>query len=664
MSSFASLVLPTLDSLGVWSYWLVALAALLEGWWVTGVVVPGTVIVDAGGALVRLGHLDFFDLVWFVAVGAIIGGEASWHSGRWLGTRVRLPRSGAFHRAEELVRRHGPLALLLGRFLGPVASLAALAAALSGMDRRQFHVWNAVSGIVYALVHVGIGYVAGDIVARLAPYLPRMALPLAVIALLVLVTWAVTRQVRRGAPALLAGLHILADRIAAWPVARRLAGRHPRAMSFLRRRLDPSHGGGLLATGIALLLVYLVGVFVDGALDLALVPDAAALDARVSNLAHAYWTPLGLEVAGWVTQAGHVPVATLVAIGGVLGFGLLGHRAAAIGLAVAVVGNAVTVTLLKLAFGRARPEISYFLESSNSFPSGHAAISVALYGSLALLLWRERLIGPTLAIWAGVGMAVTLGLSRVYLVEHFLSDVLNGWVIGAIWTVIGLAAGEATRRRPARARRSHPGLASTALGVCLLGALWIAVHHHPTPVARSGSGPAVIADVRAAVSSGRLPLEVVTLSGEALPEISIISSGAEAGTIAARLRDAGWSEVPPPGLLSGVAALRQDLIGAPQAGATAPLAFHDAYPAEATLRAPSQGGLLRLWTVGQDEEGGAVVAWAFASEPYRDAPPHVAQAEVLALLAPRGAVPDAPAAGGGAERPVLVTIPGRAGAAD
>ncbi|MCT4373678.1 phosphatase PAP2 family protein, partial [Yangia mangrovi] len=315
----------------------------------------------------------------------------------------------------------------------------------------------------------------------------------------------------------------------------RLAGRHPRAMAVLRRRLDPSHGGGLLATGIVLLLVYLVGVFVDGALDLALVPDTAALDARVSNLAHAYWTPLGLQIAGWVTQAGHVPVATLVAIGGVLGFGLFGHRAAAIGLAVAVLGNAATVTLLKLAFGRARPEISYFLESSNSFPSGHAAISVALYGSIALLLWRERLIGPTLAIWAGMGSAVTLGLSRVYLVEHFLSDVLNGWVIGAIWMVIGLAAAEATRRRPGLPRAPHPALAGTALSACLLGALWIAVHHLPIPVERTGIGPVVIADVQAEVAGGQLPLDVVTLSGEALPAVSVVSTGGAAGTIAARL---------------------------------------------------------------------------------------------------------------------------------
>ncbi|WP_417674010.1 bifunctional DedA family/phosphatase PAP2 family protein [Pseudodonghicola sp.] len=614
MSSFASHILPALDSFGIWSYWIVGLAAFLEGWWVTGVMAPGTLVVDAGGALVRLGHLDFFDLTWFVAIGAMLGGEASWHSGRWLGARIRLPQNRAFFRAEELIRRHGPLALVIGRFLGPVASLAALAAALSGMDRRRFVIWNIISGIVYALVHVAIGYLVGDVLARLTPYLPRLIPPLGLLAAVILVTWAITRQARRGAPLLRATLTALRQRVATWPPVVRFGMAHPRTANFIADRLDPGHGGGLLATGIAILLIYLIALLVDGTLDLALVPATGELDQRVSNLAHAYWSPLGLEVAAWVTQLGRVPVAALVAVGTVTGLALFGRRAAAFGLAGAVLGNSLTVTLLKLAFGRERPELAYFLETSNSFPSGHAAISVALYGSLALMLWRERLIGPTTAIVGGVGLAIGIGLTRIYLIEHYLSDVLNGWIVGTIWMVIGLAIAEGVRRRgPAVGTARHvTGIA--VMIACFGAAGWVAVHHRPSPAERSLEPPAAIADLPAAIGTDRLPLEVVTLGGDALPPVSAVSAGLSVAQIADRLIANGWLRVPAPDVVSVVAALRQDLTGHPNAGATAPAGFRASRPADATLHAPGQNTVLRLWEAGQDATAAPIVAWAVAPE--------------------------------------------------
>lgn len=651
MSAFASHILPALDSFGIWAYWIVGLASFLEGWWVTGVMAPGTLVVDAGGVLVRLGHLDFFDLAWFVAIGAMLGGEASWHSGRWLGNRIRLPQNRAFVRAQELIRKHGPLALVIGRLLGPVASLAALAAAVSGMDRRRFVIWNIVSGAVYALVHVTIGYVTGDVLLRLTPYLPRLIPPLGLLAAVILVTWIVTRQARRGAPLLRAALSALRQRAALWPPAQRFAARHPGAAGVIARRLDPGHGGGLLATGIALLLAYLVGLLVDGALDLALVPGTAALDQRVSNLAHAYWSPAGLTLAAWVTQLGRVPVAALVAAGAVAGLALFGRRAAALGLAVAVLGDSVTVTLLKLAFGRARPELAYFLETSNSFPSGHAAISVALYGSLALVLWRERIIGPTAAIVGGVGLALGIGLTRIYLVEHFLSDVLNGWVVGAIWMVIGLAVAEGVRRPPAAATAARRAAGIAAMTACFAAAGWLALHHRPSPAERAAQPPAVIADLRAALGTDRLPLEVVTLSGEALPSVAVVSSGATETAIARRLIASGWQQVPAPDVLTVLAALREDLTGQPNRGATAPAAFRAARPADATLRAPGQDSILRLWRAGQDAAGAPLVAWAVAPE--GDAPgwsPLTAAAAALALFPGH---PAAPADDGG---PILLDL--------
>ncbi|MHC9236778.1 bifunctional DedA family/phosphatase PAP2 family protein [Pseudooceanicola sp. 502str34] len=618
MHSFLSHILPTLESLGVWSYWIVGLFALLEGWWVTGVLAPGTLVVDAGGALVRLGYLDFLDLLWFVAVGAILGGELSWQTGRWLGGRLRLPQGRTFARAQDLLQRRGPFAVVLARFLGPVSGLAALAAVLSGMGRRQFALWNIVGGIAYALVHVTMGYVAGDILARIAPYLPRVALPLGLFAVIVALTWVVTRHIRRGWPLIVETLEGLARHLSDWPPVQRLAARYPKAAAFLAQRLHLAHGGGLMTTAIVVLLIYLAGVFVDNAFDLTFLPETAALDARIANLVHAYWSDGGLAIAGWLTQLGHVPVATTVAAGAVAFFALWGRPAAAIGLAVSVAGDAVTVTLLKLAFGRARPELGYFLETSHSFPSGHAAISVALYACLFVLLWRERFIGPTLALIGGTTVAVGIGLTRIYLIEHYLSDVLNGWIIGGIWLVIGFGVTDRLRRTRLPARAPHRGMALGVAALALIAAGWLAVEKRPVLKHAQTAPQTVVADVQAAVTDGTLPLEVVTLTGEALPPVTLIVEGASPEALADRLVAAGWTMVPAPGVASVFAAVRGEFTTRARTDATALPAFRDALPAAVTLRAPGGESILRLWSAGRgpggEEAGEEIVAGAFSPE--------------------------------------------------
>jgi len=76
--------------------------------------------------------------------------------------------------------------------------------------------------------------------------------------------------------------------------------------------------------------------------------------------------------------------------------------------------------------GRADPGLGYGL------PSGHAQNAVVIWGGLAA--WRRS----TLA-WAGATfMAGLIGLSRIYRGVHFPTDVLGGWIIGAVLLVVGL----------------------------------------------------------------------------------------------------------------------------------------------------------------------------------------------------------------------------------
>jgi undecaprenyl-diphosphatase len=121
-------------------------------------------------------------------------------------------------------------------------------------------------------------------------------------------------------------------------------------------------------------------------------------------------------------------------------------------LAAAVIGGAVTGTLLKLLFARARPDVVpqlVFVDSA-SFPSGHALNSAVTYLTIGALLARaesKRAVRVYLTAVA-VALSLTIGFSRVYLGVHWPSDVVGGWCLGAAWAMtISLIARTLQRRR-------------------------------------------------------------------------------------------------------------------------------------------------------------------------------------------------------------------------
>jgi undecaprenyl-diphosphatase len=126
---------------------------------------------------------------------------------------------------------------------------------------------------------------------------------------------------------------------------------------------------------------------------------------------------------------------------------------------VAVGASALSVSM-KLLVGRARPDPVTMLAtaSGHAFPSGHAMQSVACYGALAICLsslWPRRSVA--IISWIGAAaVAVTVGLSRVYLGVHWATDVLSGWLLAGAWLA---AAWQATLRVTSRPTRSpsRPG---------------------------------------------------------------------------------------------------------------------------------------------------------------------------------------------------------------
>ncbi len=145
---------------------------------------------------------------------------------------------------------------------------------------------------------------------------------------------------------------------------------------------------------------------------------------------------------GDITTLGGVWVLVLVVLFSV---GLLiaaQRRRTALFLLAASVSGSILARILKAAIHRLRPPTyhsdGHFLTSIYSFPSGHSMMSAVIYLTLALILAaviRQRRV-QLYVIGCSLGLVALIGVSRLYLGAHYLSDVIAGWIVGLVWALL------------------------------------------------------------------------------------------------------------------------------------------------------------------------------------------------------------------------------------
>ena len=112
--------------------------------------------------------------------------------------------------------------------------------------------------------------------------------------------------------------------------------------------------------------------------------------------------------------------------------------------------------LLKHLFHRQRPVLENPLVtlSSYGFPSGHTMGATLFYGAVAILVahsvrtWRLRVLIFCIA----VAVVVLIGISRIYLGAHYLTDVLGAIAVGLAWLAFCWTGVDTLRRWRGRAR--------------------------------------------------------------------------------------------------------------------------------------------------------------------------------------------------------------------
>ena len=424
------------DTLGAWTYLLVGAFAFLETGAFVGLVAPGETVVILAGAVAGQGATSLYLTIAIVWTAAWGGDSASFLLGRRLGRgfvmrhgpRVRITRE-RFAQVESYFSRHGGKTILIGRFIGLVRALAPFIAGSSGMRYRQFVPYSILGTGLWSGCFTLIGYLASRSLDRAAELAGRGTFLFGTVVVIGVAIVVAVRFLRR---------HENRVRLVAAmerrPVLRQivLLGRRlePQAR-FLWQRLTPG-GLGLEFTG--LLAALSVGLYALIAYTVVLSADPGPTPGDMT----------GLEVArdlasGWLTDVADVitdlgSVAVVLPLAAVAGITLgINRRWAELGVLVASMAIIVVgVDALKDSVDRPRPPNAPDDVHGAAFPSGHAAYSV-IYAWLAITVvarLRPGLTNGTALIAVGVSITIVVGLTRIYLGVHYLSDVFSGWGLG------------------------------------------------------------------------------------------------------------------------------------------------------------------------------------------------------------------------------------------
>lgn len=426
------------NTLGAWTYLLVGFFAFAETGAFVGLVVPGETVMLLGGAVAGQGAIDVYLLIAIAWFAAWLGDTTSFFLGRRLGREFVMrhgPRVGISHERFEKVEayfdRHGGKTIFIGRFISLVRAFAPFIAGSSGMAYRGFVPYSILGTGLWASAHILIGYFFSRSVETGAEYAGKGAFLLATLIVVVGGTIFLYRRLR--VPENREAIVRWMDDHAATRWLAALGRRYRPQLRFLWDRVTPGGTFGLEFTSLMATLAVSLFVVVAYVVVIGRDPGPTPGDLTADDVV-AY-----LE-AGWLT--GIAKVVSFLGSGGFvwaltgLGAVLLAVRRRWTECGVLLAGMTMTSIgfhEIKDAVDRPRPDGGLVDAGGSSFPSGHAAHSV-LYVWIAVtivLRLRPGMARAAAVVTAGIALTALVGLSRVYLDVHYLSDVSGGWALGA-----------------------------------------------------------------------------------------------------------------------------------------------------------------------------------------------------------------------------------------
>lgn len=154
---------------GMWVYALLFLIIFVE----TGVVVmpflPGDSLLFIVGALCGAGLMSLPLAMGLLVVAAVLGDQCNYSIGRYFGPKVfqwensRFFNRNAFNQAHNFYERHGPITIIIARFMPFIRTFAPFVAGVAEMTRSKFTTYNVVGALIWVVGLTGAGYLFGNL---------------------------------------------------------------------------------------------------------------------------------------------------------------------------------------------------------------------------------------------------------------------------------------------------------------------------------------------------------------------------------------------------------------------------------------------------------------------------------------------------------------------
>jgi membrane protein DedA with SNARE-associated domain/membrane-associated phospholipid phosphatase len=446
-----------IGNLGYWGYLAIFLVVALECQAFFGLFMPGESLVLVGGFFAEQRIFELPVLIVVISLAAIVGDSIGFQLGRnlgreWLeqyGPRFGL-RQAHLERVDKFFVKHGGKAVFSSHFLHLLRSLMPFVAGSRRMAYLKFLSFNAAGCIVWASIFAVLGYLAGKswrIVEKWIGSASEIVGGLLMLFILFVLMW---RYLERHQADIKRRWQTMANHPRMAALRRRFAPQ----LAFLQARLSPHGFLGLHLTIGILILLGASWLFGSIAQDVVAGEPLTIIDKNLALWFHQRQTSELTTMMQIISSLASILWVTglALAVGLVLCWKRCWYRLLAL-LLVLPCGMTLNV-LLKIAFHRHRPSFadSYMIFQGYSFPSGHTMAATLLYGLLAVFAVKalKKLRWRVVAALIGLVMILLVGLSRMYLGAHYLSDVLGAIAAGLAWLALSLTVVDTLCRNRAR----------------------------------------------------------------------------------------------------------------------------------------------------------------------------------------------------------------------